>query len=134
MMGISRLVKRATNSLDARFVRYLLVGGSSVALDFLVFSLVYLQSDHVVLSQVVSTTLALIYNYWLNYKYVFTSGNRSIGATFTKYMITSAFNYSINTVLLLIFSTFIHAILSKFIVLGLMVTWNYLIYKKFIFK
>jgi putative flippase GtrA len=130
MMVFVKYVKR----VDRLFLGYFAVGVSSVIIDFGVFTLYYSTFKHVLYSQIVSTIVALSYNYFLNYKFVFNQSSRSVKTTLPKYFLVSGLNYFLSTIMLLLLAKYVHAILAKGLVLCFMVLWNFIVYKRFIFK
>ena len=112
-----------------RIVRYLMVGGCSAAVDFLVFAIAIFQfSIHWFPAGVVSFLLAIGVNYLLSITFVFSSGVRfSKRQEFIAVLAVSAIGLAMNQTILwiLIEGGLVTALEAKLIATASVFLWNY---------
>ena len=125
--GVYSLLKH--NLFKMRIVRYLMVGGCSAAVDFLVFAIAIIQfSIHWFPAGVVSFLLATGVNYLLSITFVFSSGVRfSKRQELIAVLAVSAIGLAMNQTILwiLIEGGLVTALEAKLIATASVFLWNY---------
>ncbi len=120
-----------------RFVRFLLSGGSAAAAEYLVFIALQsaLGSAWLVLSQSTSFACGFVVSFLMNRHWVFRSqGNWR--SELARYGALAAINLVLGNLamLLLVDHLHLHVLLAKFVVMGMIAAWNYLIFSRLVFK
>ena len=134
---MERLVARAKSLTERRFVRYLLVGGSTFAIDFVLFSVLHsIFNWDVLLSNTISYWSSIAFNFSVNYKWTF---GGSEPAAFKRqlvlYLCLLLFNFGFSSVFLSVtISLGLNPQIAKIIATGLQMTWTYIAYKIVVFK
>ena len=122
-------------ALKQSAVRYLIVGFSSAAIEILLFTVFYyaLHID-VVVSNVCAITIATIYNFTLSRKWTFQSVS-SLPRSVVLYLLLFTWNqfFSSWAIVVLVDLGFI-ALFAKVITMGIIVCWNFWLYRKVVFK
>lgn len=123
-----------TNNL-VQLLKYLFVGGSSALLELVVFSIMtYLVHIDVSIAAPVSLLLSTLYNFFMSARFTFRS---------TQHILKSALGYCALLIVNTLFASFavqalvalsIEAIIAKLITMACYTCWNFVLYKRFIFK
>ncbi len=123
-----------TNNL-VQLLKYLFVGGSSALLELVVFSIMtYLVHIDVSIAAPVSLLLSTLYNFFMSARFTFRS---------TQHVLKSALGYCALLIVNTLFASFavqalvalsIEAIIAKLITMACYTCWNFVLYKRFIFK
>jgi len=127
--------KRQLNKLFKQGLRYVIVGFSSFALEFLLFVVLHeLIAINVVVSNVIAITGASIYNFIMSRSWTFKSTS-SLLRSITLYILLFIWNqiFSSWTILFLIGMDF-SAMIAKIITMAIIVCWNFVLYRKVVFK
>lgn len=123
-----------------QFARFVFSGFSSFLLDVIVFAVVVelfrnQLEEYILVATVLARSISAVYNYIMNYKFVFNSKSRHLGAT-VKYfilafgvMLCSGFGVSVIHSILPVWE-----IVIKILVDSLLFVSNYFIQKKWVFK
>lgn len=124
--------------LSASKIRYLLVGGSSVLLEYGSFlTLVMIMGGGAVTANAVSFLIGLVYTFLLHNKWTF-SGDHTHGmrGQFIAYATLAAINLALTSLLigLQVDVLDIAPFIAKLVCMALVVVWNYLLLSKIIFK
>ncbi len=118
------------------FIKYLIVGGSSFLLDYLLFYLLFrkMNIDKVV-SNSISIFIAFWFNFFLNRLWSFKSDDKVVGQLL-KYVGLMLFNMLFsNAFIYIINSNFgTDPVILKVIAMSIIVIWNFILYKTVIFK
>jgi len=124
--------------VTASFLRYLIIGFSTfflqIALLYAISLIFSMQKEY---ANIVSTLLSMVFNYILSNSWTFKAGKHSHKAKLSKYITLATFNYIFDVVLafpLLAVTLGLNPYLAKVIVTGLIVCWNFFIYKFWVFK
>ena len=137
---IKNLIKKHEDKL-----RFAIVGGFNTAIDFVIlFSLVALGLPTIA-SNILSTSVALIFSFFANKKFTFKNNNKVNKTQFPIFLIITLFGLWIIQPIIIELTKNIAGIMLKnndiiilFIgkALATCVTlvWNYLLYRKFVFK
>lgn len=120
----------------SRLTRFLLTGGAAAGVEYTIFLLlnIFFAEKWIFVSQTVSFLAGFVVSFLLNKTWVFRSQAGAKGEL-VRYGILGAINLVLTNVLL-VFLTSIGIIywIAKIILMGMVATWNYLIFQKLIFK
>ena len=125
-----------TPDLMGQVVRYLITGFSSAAIEF---SLLFLCRDVLSFSIVVSNSIALSIVFWFNYlmnrKWSFKS-TTSLKKQLPMYLVLFIFNLVASDFIMYLLTSrlSLHYMFAKVFAIGAVVTWNFFLYKKVIYK
>lgn len=117
---------------------YLGVGITSFVVEYSLFVAVYGLSHNVILGQTVSFLVALMVSFYGNRKLTF--GKRSYGKKLVSqvgiYAGLAICNLILSNVVIYVLVELLHvlAVVAKLIVIMMIVSWNYIVYEKIIFK
>lgn len=132
-------MKQTARSIyENSFFRYVVIGGSTFAIDF--FVLITLHGAlrvNVLISATISYWLSIAYNFLLNRYWTFKiKGEKDIYKHIILYALLLGFNYlfTITFMAFAIHTLNINYIVSKILAVAFQITWTYIIYKKIIFK
>ena len=124
--------------LTGSFIRYLIIGFSTF---FLQIALLYLINVtfgiEKVRANIFSTLIAMVYNFLMSNFWTFKAGTKSGGKKIGKYLALAAFNYIFDTVVAFPFlagTLGINQYLVKVIITAIIISWNFIIYKLWVFK
>ena len=125
-------------------IRFLIVGGANTAIDFVIlFTLVNFFSTPLLISQIISTSTALIFSFFVNKKFTFKDKSVNGKAQMIKFLVITLFGlWVIQTVIIAgikfaftksgIDSNII-LLIGKLLATCVTLVWNYVLYKKFVF-
>jgi putative flippase GtrA len=119
-----------------QILKYLVVGTSSAFFEILFFYiLLNILKANLLLSNTIAYTIIFCYNYILQRKWAFKSSS-NISKQILQYGILFCFNLFVSNILIVVFYQHlnIHEIIAKMMTIGVVVSWNFVIYKKIIFK
>lgn len=129
-----KIKKILKSKLFKQIIRFGIVGGTSFILEFLIFAFFNdVLHIHYLLSSILSFSIAVIYNYILNVKWVF-NAKKQTPKEFIIFMILSIIGLGINSLIMYISVDFINldAKLSKVIATGIVMVYNFITRKIFI--
>jgi putative flippase GtrA len=113
--------------------RWILVGGTSVSLDWAIFALVYLASNSILLSNTISIFLSSTFNFACHKRWTFQDNGKFSDRT-ARYILNQFVNYLVSTVLIKTLSlSGVNPILLKPIVISIVAPVNFLSLKYFVF-
>jgi putative flippase GtrA len=119
-----------------QFVRYLIVGGSSFLLEYGLFFILlqHYKIHYLIANSVVYSSVSLI-NFMLNRTWTFRS-QKKVSLQLMLYLGLIGFNFFASNLVLYFFSDFmqISPLIAKIIVMGMVVCWNFVLYKKVIYR
>ena len=122
------------NVYNVKFITWVLVGSITVTIDTTIFVLVYDQTKIVVISNLVSSACATIFNYLTHHRITFKSEQSHKSAGF-KYLLTLFGFWCINTLAVKILLLFIDMpALAKLTAAALQAPFSYFILNKVVFK
>jgi putative flippase GtrA len=116
--------------------RYLITGFSSAAIEI---SLLYILKDLSGLSVIVSNSIALTIVFWFNFLmnriWSFKSKN-NITRQLVMYGILFVFNLAASDLIMYVLTSLLYLqyLIAKVFAIGAVVTWNFVLYKKVIYK
>ena len=121
--------------LAGQGVRYLLVGGSSALIELALFHLLHsVLSLAVAPANITAIVVATAYNFLLNRSFAFKSTSSPVRSLIL-YLILFAFNMAFSTIVIgALESIGVQATLAKLGTMCCIVIWNFVLYRKVIFK
>ena len=132
-----KIIKAADNVLTLSFVRYLIIGFASFGMDFGIFYILDKYSPVKGLAaNLTSTLITWVFNYLMMNFWTFKAGGKSHGRKMGRYFILATFNYIFNNFMFQIMTVNlgINSLITKVIITGLIVCWNFFLYKLWVFK
>lgn len=118
-------------------VRFILSGGSAALVEYVAFvSLSGYLLLNLILSQSISFMAGFLISFTLNRVWVFDARGSSIKGQLVKYSVLAFINLILSNILihLLVNTLGLNSLFAKFIVMGCVAFWNYIIFSKIIFK
>jgi putative flippase GtrA len=126
-------------------IRFLIVGGTNTAIDFIIlFSLVNLLNIPVFFSNIISTTVALCFSFYANKTFTFKDKDTNVKAKAASFVAITIFGLWIlqPIIIVIVKSVFGHIITDnnltliagKILATCVTLVWNYLMYRRFVFK
>jgi putative flippase GtrA len=132
---VTDVISRIIN--DRRF-RYLLVGGTSVILEYISFLLlIELAGLSVVMANIISFLVGFIYTFVLHNRWTFFGNHEhNIKSQFAAYTTLAVINVVATSLLINLQVTTLHIapFIAKLVCMALVVVWNYLLLSRLIFK
>jgi len=116
-------------------IRYLVVGFSSAAIELALYYVLHqVFGIHVVASNVIALSAATTYNFIMSRKWTFQSTS-NLPRSIVLYLLLFAWNqlFSSSGIVWLI-SMGVHFMLAKVITIGIIVSWNFILYRTVVFK
>ncbi len=140
-MSESSVIKRLTLSLagektPGQFFRYVVVGISSFVLEYSIFYLLFrILSVYELVSNTVAITLVFFFNFLMNRIWSFKSKEKLL-KQILMYGGLFLFNMVMSNLFIFAATEYleISPLISKVLIMGLIVLWNFVIYKKIIYK
>jgi len=120
-----------------RFVRYLLVGGTTFAIDFALFSVLHsVFGWDVLLANTASYWSSIAFNFSVNYRWTFGSTeSTAFRRQLALYIGLLLFNFGFSSVFLSVtIGLGLNPQIAKIIATGLQMSWTYIAYKTIVFK
>lgn len=122
--------------VNHRLLKFLISGGSAALIEYIVFLILnsLLRVD-VIVANTVSFSCGLVVSYMLNRVWVFKSA-ADHKKQFASYLLLAVINLVLSNILvwLLVHVVVIAPFIAKFLTMGAVASWNYLIFSKIIFK
>lgn len=125
-------------------VRFAVVGVANTAVDFAMFLLLNGLGFHIVLANIMSTSVALIFSYIANRKYTFNSQSAKLGREVVAFLAVTLFGlWVIQPIIItstvdrfyeLVPLSDIALILAKALATVATLIWNYLLYSRLVFN
>jgi len=119
-----------------QFIRYLIIGFSSFLLEYLLFfTLFKLLNINVLISNSIAIFIVFWFNFLLN-KYWSFKSKENLFKQLIMYLLLFVFNITISNLFIYEASIIINMspLISKVLIMGLIVIWNFILYKKVIYK
>jgi putative flippase GtrA len=116
-------------------VRYLLVGLSSAGIELILFALLYEMLDlAIVVANVAAISIATAYNFILSRTWTFQSVS-SLPRSAVLYLLLFVWNQCFSSLTIVwLHSLGAPALLAKLVTMGCIVLWNFVLYRKVVFK
>ncbi|WP_181304116.1 GtrA family protein [Rufibacter sp. XAAS-G3-1] len=119
-----------------QIVRFVIVGAFCAGCDFILYALLvkYFHFNYL-LSNIVSTTLAIVINYFITKRWVFSSSKYSFKYEFTSFVILSLIGLFLNIGLIILFveQWQMDPLLGKLLAIILVSVFNFISKKKIVF-
>ena len=132
-----KLIKMVDHLVTMNFIRYLIIGFTTLGLDFAFYYLLdkttHWENIYINMS---STLLSLGFNFYMSNFWTFKAGKKSKMKKMGKYASLALFNYFFTNFFFFIVNVVfgISAIITKLVATAIIVSWNYFLYKLWIFK
>ena len=135
MHFISKIRRAIKPSLYRQFGRYIVTGFLSFALEYGVFFILYRGFLSYLWSNSIAMIIAFLFNFFLNRFWSFQS-KKNIYRQILQYGILFAVNINISNAMLYAFSykLNISPLISKVFIMCIIVGWNFMIYRKIIYR
>jgi putative flippase GtrA len=123
--------------MTLRFLRFLISGGSAAAVEYAAFFVLQatLGPSWLLASQSLSFACGFVVSFLLNRHWVFHSEGKA-GQELLKYGIVAGINLAAGNLamLLMVGTAGMHPLIAKFLVMGMIAAWNYLIFSRLVFS
>jgi putative flippase GtrA len=123
--------------MKQRLLRFLISGGSAAAVEYAVFIALQmaLSDKWLFANQSLSFGCGFVVSFLLNRHWVFQSHGH-MGSELFKYGIVATLNLAAGNlaIFLLVGPADIHPLIAKFLVMGMIAAWNYLIFSRLVFR
>lgn len=119
------------------FFRYLLIGTTTFIIDFGIFNFMSMKMDiKPIVANLTSTFLSLFFNFSMSNFWTFKLGNSQQLKKLGRYASLAVFNYIFGNAAMYCFIEYtdMNHNIAKVIVTISVITWNFLLYKKWVFK
>ncbi|NCU40621.1 GtrA family protein [Candidatus Saccharibacteria bacterium] len=131
--------RQKSTRLTHKFSSYIAVGLTAFLTEYLSFFVLITVMTPLVLAQTISFSLGLMVSFYGNRKHTFSVDSDYVftgRSQLSRYVSLALFNLILSNILIyfLVEYVVIEPIISKIIVIGIIVTWNYTIFSKYIFK
>ena len=114
--------------------RFLVVGGSSTLLDFVIYMLLSTKVD-ITISKCISMSISSIYSFFINKNWTFSDSEKITIVLALKYILCVLINIGVNTLVnTLTFSITNNKIISFIIATGIAMIVNFVIQKELVFR
>lgn len=133
MEKITTLVKSFT---ERRFARYVLVGGTTFAIDFVLFSILHSMFGwNILLANTISYWSSIAFNFSMNQSWTFQGDQTTLRRNLILYLSLLVLNFGFSSAFLTITVGWgLNPQIAKITATGLQTIWTYIAYKKVIFK
>jgi len=120
---------------DKQFIRYLMVGFGSAAIEFSLFTLFdSILGFDIRIANPVAITCATAFNFYMNSSYTFKSSRNKKRSLFL-YLLLFLINQIVTTITIVsLVSIGIPSTIAKILTMCCVVIWNYALFRKVIFK
>lgn len=136
-MPVTDLVKRVLKHEDfQKFKRYVIVGLLSFAIEYGLYTLLFaVLNVNYLLSNMLVYSVTFWFNFLLNRCWSFNARN-NLKHQLILYGILFIFNFTVTNVMIYVFSDIlgIYPLISKVLIMFAVVSWNFIIYKRVIYK
>ena len=129
---LKKIIESKNNIIQ--FSKYIIIGGTSAICELLLFTIFDMLEISIVISNISSVIIATIINYLLNKFWAFKSQKASI-KSLVLYIALFIFNITFSSQFIVFVSNAgVNGIVAKLISMILITCWNFVLYKKVIFK
>lgn len=129
---LKKIIESKNNIIQ--FSKYIIIGGTSAICELLLFTIFDMLEISIVISNISSVIIATIINYLLNKFWAFKSQKASI-KSLVLYIALFIFNIIFSSQFIVFVSNAgVNGIVAKLISMILITCWNFVLYKKVIFK
>lgn len=129
---LKKIIEGKSNIIQ--FSKYIIIGGTSALCELMLFTIFQIIGMSIFISNISSVIISTIINYLLNKFWAFKSQTRSI-KSLVLYIGLFIFNITFSSQFIVILSNVgVKSIVTKFISMILITCWNFILYKKVVFK
>ena len=129
---LKKIIEGKSNIIQ--FSKYIIIGGTSALCELMLFTIFQIIGMSIFISNISSVIISTIINYLLNKFWAFKSQTRSI-KSLVLYIGLFIFNITFSSQFIVILSNVgVKSIVAKFISMILINCWNFILYKKVVFK
>ena len=124
-----------SNSIGRQGLWYLFIGGASALIEFVLFQVLY-ELFHVPVApaNISAVVVATIFNFLMNRNVTFKSTSHPVRSLFL-YLLLFAANLALSTwAIAVMIDLGVHSAVAKVITQVAIATWNFFIYRRFIFR
>jgi len=130
------IIKNPFSVFKYSFFRYLLIGTSTFVIDFGIFNTLTLKMDtEPIVANLTSTFLSLFYNFSMSNFWTFRLGKSQQVKKLSKYAVLATLNYIFGNGAMYLFIEYtdLNHNLAKVLITITIISWNFLLYKKWVF-
>ncbi|KLU66982.1 GtrA-like protein [Desulfosporosinus acididurans] len=133
MEGSTNFKDKGKYSLP-RYIKYLIVGGSSALIELLIFSFLRMLFIDLTISNIIAVVLATVFNFFVNRGWSFSTSS-NLKRSFILYLTLFLLNltFSTNAIRIMVRLGFVE-IFAKITTMACITIWNYVLYRKVVFK
>lgn len=129
---LKKIIEGKSNIIQ--FSKYIIIGATSALCELMLFTIFQIIGMSIFISNISSVIISTIINYLLNKFWAFKSQTRSI-KSLVLYIGLFIFNITFSSQFIVILSNVgVKSIVAKFISMILITCWNFILYKKVVFK
>ncbi len=129
---LKKIIEGKSNIIQ--FSKYIIIGGTSALCELMLFTIFQIIGMSIFISNISSVIISTIINYLLNKFWAFKSQTRSI-KSLVLYIGLFIFNITFSSQFIVLLSNVgVKSIVAKFISMILITCWNFILYKKVVFK
>ena len=124
-----------SNSIGRQGLWYLFIGGASALIEFVLFQLLY-SVFHVGVApaNIIAVVVATVFNFLMNRNVTFKTTSHPVRSLFL-YLLLFAANLALSTLAIAVMIDLgVHSAVAKVITQVAIATWNFFIYRRFIFR
>lgn len=141
----SIIIQKIIKKHEDKF-RFAIVGAANTTIDFVILFLLTLLGLNVIFSNIISTSIALIFSFFANKKFTFKNDSAKTKLQFVYFLIITLFGlWGIQPIIIELTRTILELFISsnsyllvlfigKTIATCVTLVWNYLLYRKFVFN
>lgn len=125
----------SNKEIQKQFLKYLIVGGSSAALELLLFTFLRKAAGFsITISNVTAAVTSTVFNFLVNRGWSFKAASNFIRSVIL-YLILFFLNtvFSTNAIAFMV-SLGVFDVLAKLITMGMITMWNFVLYRRVVFK
>ena len=124
-----------SNSIGRQGLWYLFIGGASALIEFVLFQVLYSLFDvGVAPANIIAVVVATVFNFLMNRNVTFKSTSNPV-RSLVLYLLLFAANLALSTwAIAAMIGVGVHSAVAKIITQVAIATWNFFIYRKFIFR
>lgn len=138
LLKISFIRKALSLVLTRNFIRYLIIGFTTFGMQIgLLYLFTQILAMEKVMGNVFSTLLSVVFNFIMSNYWTFKAGSSAKKKKLGRYLILFTFNYLFDTALafpLLVNTLNVNQYVAKILITGMIVAWNFFLYKLWVFK
>lgn len=133
---MQKLINAAKRITERSFVRYVFVGGTTFAIDFLLLVLLHeIFGISLIFAATLSYWTSIAFNFTANRLWTFSATPDQFTKNIVLYLLLLALNYGFVIGFISLVTHFgLHYTLAKIIATGIQIAWTYAAYKKAVFK